>query len=1644
MRLLFAYSSEPHYMSPPRLAEEQVDCGPYFHDRRHDGRWLSVATPRGDYDLAKVAARLGPDQQPDLVAVHVDGASMAGTPRNLAAFTCPKILLVADTHHGANPLGNLIRYALDQPFDRVVLLYDRHHADFFRAAGIRNLHWLPSLTFAHSDARVRAAATVNREPRIAIVGTTSYHPRRLRLFSSLVARGLPLDWREIHQSEAIAHYAGSLIGLNASMNGDLNMRVFEILAGGALLLTDRLAPASGLDLLLREGRDYIGYSSPEELVERAEHLLAHPAEASAIAASGARWFSEHYSEAHRRRAFAELAFDGRERPEFALPQSAVQVPAPLSLDAAIGAYHWLQVHHQRNETVRVACADGLPEFFPGLLATLPRVRLLAPAEVATTPADLWLGALHQPPPPGRANHAWLWNAAPAALPALASRFAGLKWKHLVPATALFGVGTAESVGPGAAKARSHLQNGDLVGALQQAGEALRADPRCVEALFVVAELALEAQNWELAASQLEQASALAPGHPRLALLRRQLALRTPPRQPRRLLAVARLAYDWRDHVRTRTFAELALAADPDCADAHHLLGLLDFYHSGQADSLAERQTGLAHLRRATVLQAARADYWLELGHACRQLGLHNEAISAFRAVLAREPSASACLALGHAQIAAGLTTDAAATFRAGLSFAPDHEALRLALHQAEAPPPARPAATAGGSTAAGSGPDSAGRTSSAPAPMPATIARLLRETEQAPEQLATRIAACYHDLALVGTPTAAPSGSRRVLLAHQPWFGISTPALLAAAHERGLSLSLIDETCAPATGLPAPLTDATLHHIAHRGVRLWDVCRYRLALELRRPSLDFDLGSPTDRSAVESFYAHAIALLDKASLHLDHHQPDTVVFAQGHDTLSAALRHLAVLRGLRVVALENTFRKDRLLWDEVSGITVNRNLARNHYWRHRETLDDATASATVSAYLTRLASLKSAEHAAPLAEASPACPQPAAPASTLRTLLYLGQVGTDSSVLFGLRRFGTQARLIAELADYAAARDDLRLVVKLHPKENPGFVDEHPWVRGLTAEALAACPDFAAASRRLGERLLVDAANTRDTYALIRSAAACVTINSQAGLEALVLGRELVLCGDAFYGGLGFTHEAEDPRTLRFRLDRLLDEGLRLNHGPDARAFFHIHSELYCRPKTLDSILGLLAGPSPAPTPASPFPATARATAPGTSLALLAPSRLDLAAKYLFFRALSGQGDPSVAESLYRRHIAARTGGAEPTDASTGAASAKRSVDDYVAAARSLHASMLARGFDPAHPVPVTPEGLIGNGAHRLACALALGLDAPTRPCASTGPAWDAAWFTAHGFGDADLRRLLHAWAGLRSTEAALFVLWSPLEDAWPAMEREIARNFALVGSTTLDFAAHPAAFRELVFDVYSHGAELTHMPHLERKLELLAAHPARLRVVLAANVSPAERSGDLATRTKRHLRRHFEHLAPADAFITCHATSSPAELLHLRAVLLEEHNLAQLLLRPARAPRAAFLAWIETLKAALARHGIPLADCCVVGSSSLEVLGLRESTDLDITLLARHRHPRFGAGITHLADHVDIVTEGYHRVHPPRVAISDDALIEDPRHHFLFRGVKFAALPLILDRKDYSRRPKDVVDVERILAHLAAAPNPS
>ena len=121
---------------------------------------------------------------------------------------------------------------------------------------------------------------------------------------------------------------------------------------------------------------------------------------------------------------------------------------------------------------------------------------------------------------------------------------------------------------------------------------------------------------------------------------------------------------------------------------------------------------------------------------------------------------------------------------------------------------------------------------------------------------------------------------------------------------------------------------------------------------------------------------------------------------------------------------------------------------------------------------------------------------------------------------------------------------------------------------------------------------------------------------------------------------------------------------------------------------------------------------------------------MDLLAKFRFFRHLSGGDDPQ-SETFYRWHIEHRV--KERMNAGLPTDKWKRTLSDYTSAAILLHDNMKRDGFDPGSPVPIDPDGELLGGAHRVACALALGIDeimVVDRPGITCwAPEWGHDWF---------------------------------------------------------------------------------------------------------------------------------------------------------------------------------------------------------------------------------------------------------------------------------------------------------------------------
>jgi hypothetical protein len=427
----------------------------------------------------------------------------------------------------------------------------------------------------------------------------------------------------------------------------------------------------------------------------------------------------------------------------------------------------------------------------------------------------------------------------------------------------------------------------------------------------------------------------------------------------------------------------------------------------------------------------------------------------------------------------------------------------------------------------------------------------------------------------------------------------------------------------------------------------------------------------------------------------------------------------------------------------------------------------------------------------------------------------------------------------------------------------------------------------------------------------------------------------------------------------------------------------------------------------------------------------LTRSRLDIVLKYLFFRSLSGAADRAQWEAFYRKHIQDRTGGTEPPDNFQEQDTIKGTVDDYVLACETLFRSFQRDGFDPSYPIPVSVSQKLLNGAHRIACALATDntvVVAPVRR--GTRPPWGFQWFLDRGYPHDLKAALLYHYAHLTTRAVGVMILWGPAVRHWQEILKGLKKKVGIVGWLDLSFEENPAAFESIVHDIYSLQWQDLEQANIRRKTILLNQSQRVFRVVLVEDLfDHPRRFLKKLTTCRNTIRSKLDRIIPEDAFCTCHASSNERESNYLIELLLGPGSRKHQMMRVRGQPRLEFAGWLFKLANELERHGLSREEICIVGSSPLEVIGIRNSTDLDITVTSGLRK-RFSSGITHLNDWLDIVTKGYARAldHPP---ISDDQLIQDSKHHFWFRGFKFADVDIVLRRKARQRRPKDLADVD-------------
>ncbi len=212
-------------------------------------------------DAREALALLPKGWQPDLV-VGIQSAAPAY--RNIHDMACPTAYISVDTWHDPR------EFQVARNYD-YVFAAQRALVPYLHDGGCRHARWLP---LACSPAHHHPEA-VEEAFDIVFVGTL-----RMKVNEQRIQRlgRLGKHFRVAKQTGAGPEdmrraFCRGRLAFNSSIAQDVNMRVFEVMAMGRPLLTNRDAEVNGLFELFEEGRHLITYDDGD-LIEQARRYLA--------------------------------------------------------------------------------------------------------------------------------------------------------------------------------------------------------------------------------------------------------------------------------------------------------------------------------------------------------------------------------------------------------------------------------------------------------------------------------------------------------------------------------------------------------------------------------------------------------------------------------------------------------------------------------------------------------------------------------------------------------------------------------------------------------------------------------------------------------------------------------------------------------------------------------------------------------------------------------------------------------------------------------------------------------------------------------------------------------------------------------------------------------------------------------------------------------------------------------------------------------------------------------------------------------------------------------------------------------------------------------------------------------------------------
>ncbi len=272
-----------HYVDAFRERADVITVGPGYDAKQIEDWNLGDLVDRlipndieTDLDSRQSLRTILPDGwNPDLIVVIANGGVTLQP--DLEGIICPTAYITVDTWQSISD------YVEAQLYD-FVFPAQKTSVEYLRAVGAANVFWLP----LGCNPKSHYPVDVPREFDVAFAGsvTLPVHQVRHDLIQHLKSAFSVHMTSQVFYDDLCRTIAAGKLVFNHSAVHEVNMRIFEVMAMGRPLITNRDADRNGLTGLVEDGKHLILYDDSNELVEKVRYYLEHEDEREAIARAG--------------------------------------------------------------------------------------------------------------------------------------------------------------------------------------------------------------------------------------------------------------------------------------------------------------------------------------------------------------------------------------------------------------------------------------------------------------------------------------------------------------------------------------------------------------------------------------------------------------------------------------------------------------------------------------------------------------------------------------------------------------------------------------------------------------------------------------------------------------------------------------------------------------------------------------------------------------------------------------------------------------------------------------------------------------------------------------------------------------------------------------------------------------------------------------------------------------------------------------------------------------------------------------------------------------------------------------------------------------------------------------------------------------